>query len=304
MRSSIHGFQEMTVRPGGNTATGKIEASAPGGGPPHAGGADELVPLDPDHPGFKDPVYRARRNAIAKLALQYRDPDPLPHATYTDEEHAVWRTVWDHLAPLHERAACREWKASSAALALDRKRVPQLADVNEALKRGAGFRMLPVAGLVSGRMFLGMMGKGVFLATQYMRHHSVPLYTPEPDVVHELVGHAASLFHPGVVKLSRKFGEAAWRVDDAALKRLELVYWYTLEFGLVEEDGALKAYGAGLLSSFGELGSFEANAEIRPLDCDEASSIPYDPTQYQKVLYASPSFDRMVEDVSAWLETQ
>ena len=56
--------------------------------------------------------------------------------------------------------------------------------------------MLPVAGLVSGRMFLGMMGKGVFLSTQYMRHHSVPLYTPEPDVVHELVGHAASLFHP------------------------------------------------------------------------------------------------------------
>jgi phenylalanine-4-hydroxylase len=271
---------------------------------PHAGGLDELVPLDPDHPGFKDPVYRARRNAIAKLALQYRDADPLPHVAYTDEEHGVWRTVWDHLAPLHERAACREWKASSAALALDRKRVPQLAEVNEALKRGAGFRMLPVAGLVSGRMFLGMMGKGVFLATQYMRHHSVPLYTPEPDVVHELVGHAASLFHPGVVKLSRRFGEAAWRVDDAALKRLELVYWYTLEFGLVEEDGALKAYGAGLLSSFGELGSFEANAEIRPLDCDEASSIPYDPTQYQKVLYASPSFERMVEDVSAWLETQ
>ena len=147
-----------------------------------------------------------------------------------------------------------------------------------------------------------MMGKGVFLSTQYMRHHSVPLYTPEPDVVHELVGHAASLFHPGIVKLSRRFGEAAWRVDDAALKRLELVYWYTLEFGLVEEDGVLKAFGAGLLSSFGELGSFETHAEIRPLDCDEAASIPYDPTQYQKVLYASPSFERMVEDVSSWLE--
>ena len=287
-----------------NAATEKIEASLPGEGHPHAGGDEELVPLDPDHPGFKDPVYRARRNAIAKLALEYRDGEPLPHAEYTEEEHAVWRTVWEHLAPLHERAACREWKASSAALALDRARVPQLAEVNEALRRGAGFRMLPVAGLVSGRMFLGMMGKGVFLSTQYMRHHSVPLYTPEPDVVHELVGHAASLFHPGIVKLSRRFGEAAWRVDDAALKRLELVYWYTLEFGLVEEGGARKAVGAGLLSSFGELGTFETNAEIRPLDCDEAASIPYDPTQYQKVLFCSPSFDRMVEDVCAWLETQ
>ena len=287
-----------------NAATEKIEASGPGNGQPHAGGADELVPLDPDHPGFKDPVYRARRNAIARLALDYREGEPLPRVDYTEDEHAVWRTVWGHLAPLHEKAACREWKESSAALALDRERVPQLAEVNEALKRGAGFRMLPVAGLVQGRTFLGMMGKGVFLSTQYMRHHSVPLYTPEPDVVHELVGHAASLFHPGIVALSRRFGEAAWRVDDAALKRLELVYWYTLEFGLVVEDGARKAYGAGLLSSFGELGTFEENAEIRPLDCDEAASIPYDPTRYQSLLFVSPSFGRMVEDVCAWLDRQ
>ncbi len=285
-------------------ATRKIGAAAGDPALPHAGGAEELVPLDPDHPGFKDPVYRARRNAIAKLALEYREDQPLPDVEYTEDEQAVWRTVWEHLAPLHERFACREWMESSAALALDRHRVPQLSEVNEALKRGAGFRMLPVAGLVQGRTFLGMMGKGVFLSTQYMRHHSVPLYTPEPDVVHELVGHAASLFHPGIVTLSRRFGEAAWRVDDAALKRLEHLYWYTLEFGLVEEDGNRKAVGAGLLSSFGELGSFESNAEIRPLDCDAAAAISYDPTRYQELLFVSPSFDRMVEDVSAWLERQ
>lgn len=284
--------------------TRNIGTAPEGGEPPHAGGAGELVPLDPDHPGFKDAVYRARRNEIARLALEYREGDPLPPVDYTEDEQAVWRTVWEHLAPLHEKNACREWKESSAALGLDRTRVPQLADVNEALGRGAGFRMLPVAGLVSGRMFLGMMGKGTFLATQYVRHHSVPLYTPEPDVVHELVGHAASLFHPGIVKLSRLFGEAAWRVDDAAMKRLEYLYWYTLEFGLVEEAGERKAVGAGLLSSFGELGTFEANAEIRPLDCDEAASIPYDPTRYQKVLFSAPSFERMVADVSAWLAKQ
>jgi Phenylalanine-4-hydroxylase len=189
-------------------------------------------------------------------------------------------------------------------LALDRERVPQLAEVNEALKAGRRLPDAPRRRARLGRMFLGMMGKGVFLSTQYMRHHSVPLYTPEPDVVHELVGHAASLFHPGIVTLSRRFGEAAWRVDDAALKRLEYLYWYTLEFGLVEEDGKRKAVGAGLLSSFGELGDFEKHAEIRPLDCDAAAAIPYDPTRYQELLFVSPSFDRMVEDVSAWLERQ
>jgi len=263
---------------------------------------DEVVRLDPEHPGFKDPVYRKRRNEIAKLALAYREGDPLPRVDYTDEEQAVWKLTWERLGPLHDRYACREWRESSRVLALDRLRVPQLSDVNVRLAE-SGFRMLPVAGLISGRGFLSAMAQGVFLATQYMRHHSVPFYTPEPDVIHELVGHAASLFHAEIVRLSRLFGEAARRADEASMKRLELVYWYTLEFGLVRENGALKTFGAGLLSSFGEMERFTSEAEIRPLDFDDASIRPYDPTRYQPVLYVSPSFGEMVRDVSAWLAT-
>ncbi len=263
---------------------------------------EEVVKLDPDHPGFRDPVYRRRRDEIARMALCYRDGDPLPVIDYTLEEQAVWRLVRERLEPLHAKVACREWLESSRVLALDRTRVPQLSEVNAKLAR-SGFRMLPVAGLISGRGFLSAMAEGVFLATQYMRHHSVPFYTPEPDVIHELVGHAAGLFHPDIVRLARGFGEAARRVGEEAMKRLELVYWYTLEFGLVREDGALKTYGAGLLSSFGEMERFAAEAEIRPLDFAEAAARPYDPTQYQKVLYVASSFPEMVRDVSAWLAT-
>jgi phenylalanine-4-hydroxylase len=262
----------------------------------------EIVRLDPDHPGFKDPVYRARRNEIARHALSYSDGDPIPRVAYTPEEQAVWRLTWERLGPLHETHACREWIESSRVLALDRTAVPQLEDLNVTLAR-SGFRMLPVAGLIQGRGFLSAMAQGVFLSTQYMRHHSVPFYTPEPDVIHELVGHAASLFHPDIVRLSRLFGEAAARASDEGLKRLELVYWYTLEFGLVEEGGALRTYGAGVLSSFGEMERMTTDAELRPLDFADASARPYDPTQYQPVLYVSPSWDRMVGDVSDWLKT-
>ncbi len=101
--------------------------------------------------------------------------------------------------------------------------------------------------------------------------------------------------------LARRFGEAAGRADEAAMKRLELVYWYTLEFGLVREEGMLKTYGAGLLSSFGEMERYEREAEIRPIDFDDASTRPYDPTRYQPVLYVSPSFRDMVKSVSGWL---
>jgi phenylalanine-4-hydroxylase len=269
---------------------------------PHAGGEEELVPLDPDHPGFRDPVYRRRRNEIARLALDYRPGDPPPVVDYTDQEHAVWRTVWEHLAPLHASNAVSEWQSGAAELDLDQRAIPQLAKVNEELTRSPGIEMLPVAGLISARGFLCSLGRGVFLSTQYIRHHSMPLYTPEPDVVHELVGHATSFFRPEIVRPTRLFGEAALDADESTLRELERVYWYTLEFGVAREGSDVTAYGAGLLSSFGELGAFESQAKLEPFDLPVIARTAYDPTSYQKVLFVAPSFAEMEKRVGGWLE--
>jgi phenylalanine-4-hydroxylase len=198
--------------------------------------------------------------------------------------------------------AIAEWRSGAAELDLDQRHIPQLAEVNEDLKASPGIEMLPVAGLISARGFLCSLGRGVFLSTQYIRHHSMPLYTPEPDVVHELVGHATSFFRPEIVRLTRLFGEAAQNADEETLRQLERVYWYTLEFGAAREDGDVKAYGAGLLSSFGELGSFASRAELKPFDIAEIARTHYDPTSYQKALFVAPSFAEMEKRVSGWLE--
>jgi phenylalanine-4-hydroxylase len=263
---------------------------------------DQLVALDPDHPGFRDPIYRARRNAIARLALEHREGTPPPHVAYTEQEHEVWRNVWDHLMPLHAARAVTPWREAAARADLDRRRVPQLAEVNE-LTRGPGIEMLPVAGLIAAEGFLTALGRGVFRSTQYMRHHSMPLYTPEPDVIHELVGHATSFLAPEIVHLSRAFGEAALRADAALMVQLERLYWYTLEFGVALEEGEVKAYGAGLLSSYGELGDLGQRAQLVPLDLDVMAGTPYDPTDYQKVLFVAPSFAAMVRQLEDWLAT-
>jgi phenylalanine-4-hydroxylase len=142
----------------------------------------------------------------------------------------------------------------------------------------------------------------VFLSTQYMRHHSAPLYTPEPDVIHELVGHAGSLAHPMFAALSRAFGRAAVGAEDRAVERLTRLYWYTLEFGLVLEAGAPKAYGAGLMSSFGELGRFARETQIEGWSIDRIVETPFDPTDYQRVLFVAPSFEQMCEEVTAYLQ--
>jgi phenylalanine-4-hydroxylase len=270
---------------------------------PLSGSPIGLVELDRDHPGFRDPAYRARRNAIARQALAYREGGAVEPVAYTEEEHGVWRTVWAELDGLHARYASVEARACEALVDLPRDRVPQLAEVNARIAaHGTGMTMLPVAGLVTPEAFLTHLGRGLFLSTQYMRHHSAPLYTPEPDVIHELVGHAGSLAHPAFVGLSRLFGEVASGATPERIEQLTRLYWYTLEFGLVREAGALKAYGAGLLSSCGELARFETQATVVDFAVDRILDTPYDPTDYQRVLFVTASFDAMVTSVTAWLD--
>lgn len=252
-----------------------------------------LVHLDPDHPGFRDQEYRARRNAIAQIATEYRSGDSIPDAPYTELEHGVWQTIWKALGPAHREHACAEYLKCLERLDFDTDRIPQLREVSEKVEAISGFRLEPVAGLVEPRIFLESLANGVFLSTQYIRHHSTPLYTPEPDVAHEIIGHAVTLASPRLAEINRMFGEAVRRTTDAAeLDRLSRVYWFTIEFGVLREDGRVKAYGTGLLSSAGELEEMH-KAELIPLDIEAAASHVYDPTHYQAILFCAESFDQM-----------
>lgn len=266
----------------------------------HAGGASDLMLLNPEHPGFLDTEYRKRRDAIAHFALSYRSGQEIPHVEYSCEEHQVWNTILKALQPLHAQYACSEILELQEVLSFDAHELPQLNNVNKTLERMAGFRMEPVAGLVSARTFLYYLGRRVFLSTQYIRHYSQPFYTPEPDIVHELIGHAATLTHPGIAEVNRLLGKAVSIASDAELARIERVYWYTLEFGLVQERGEIKALGAGLLSSIEEIQHFTTKT-LKEWDLNAMMREAYDPTKPQACYYVAPSFTRMLTDLSCWL---
>lgn len=260
-----------------------------------------IVQLDPDHPGFRDQEYRKRRNQIAQIAMKYHPRDPIPDAPYTPKEHQVWKTIWKALEPAHQRHACAEYLAALQRLSFDPDRIPQLREVNEKVRAISGFRLEPVAGLVQPRVFLENLANGVFLCTQYIRHHSTPLYTPEPDVVHEIVGHGVTLASERLAELNRLFGEAVKRTTaQQALDRLSRVYWFTIEFGVLRENGSLKAYGTGLLSSAGEMEEMR-DAELRPLDLEAASRQEYDPTHFQPVLFCAESLEAMYRTLREYL---
>src|SRR5499425_1754503 len=238
---------------------------------------NSLVELDPDHPGFRDAEYRARRNEIARIAMSYQPGSDIPFAPYTTEEHWVWQTIWEALRPAHQKHACAEYLDCLDRLAFDTDRIPQLSEVSRKMEAISGFRLEPVAGLVEPRVFLESLANGVFLCTQYIRHHSTPLYTPEPDVAHEIVGHAITLASNTLAELNRLFGEAVKRTTSAAeMDQLARVYWFTIEFGVLRENGEVKAYGTGLLSSAGELAEMH-KAELRPLNIEAAADHVYDP---------------------------
>jgi len=217
---------------------------------------------------------------------------------YTEAEVDTWRTVWSKLTELYPSHACREFCDVIDAMGYRADRIPQLADVSRFLTDATGFRLQPVAGLVSAREFLGALADRVFCATQYLRHHSQPFYTPEPDIVHELMGHAPMLGISEFADLSQKIGEGSLDATDEQIQQLATLYWFTIEYGVLEQDDDLRAYGAGLLSSFGELDHALSGAvEIRPFDPWQAKDTTYPITTYQPLLWKVGSiheaFDRM-----------
>jgi phenylalanine-4-hydroxylase len=264
------------------------------------------VHLGEDHPGFHDEAYRERRNEIAAAAVAWEAagrPAQLPRIAYTEVEHDIWRTVSRELHDKHERYACAEFLEAKAGLGLPEDRVPQLDEVTAGLAGMTGFAYHPAPGLVPLREFYSSLGDGIFHSTQYVRHPSEPLYTPEPDVIHEVIGHGNLLASRRFAAIKREAGRAAQRVvTDEALQSIADVFWFTLEFGVVREGGELRAYGAGILSSYGEIEEFRS-MEIRPLDFAEMTTIEYDITKYQPVLYAAESIDHLEDAVGTFFAT-
>jgi phenylalanine-4-hydroxylase len=268
-------------------------------------GADGAVTvhLDEDHPGFGDPRYRERRNHIAARALDWSPTRPIPQVDYTEEEEEVWRTVCRELGAKHEHLACAEYRAAMAALALPADRIPQLDEVGERLGPLTGFAYHPAAGLVAFEEFYGSLADGIFQSTQYIRHHARPLYTPEPDLIHEVIGHGGVLASPRLAELNRLAGRAARRLETKEGRDFfAKVFWFSIEFGVVREDGELRAYGAGLLSSFGEIEEFRG-AEIRPLDIAEMGVLDYDITRYQPILFAAAGIEHLLDVVGGFFAT-
>ena len=262
-----------------------------------------VVTLPENHPGFGDASYIARRSALSSLVASLDQAGTtLPDVAYTADEAGVWHAIVDRLAEMHAVHAATSFLEGFHRLGLSAAKPPAPRLLASRLREATGFDLVLTDGLLDARVFLSSLGRRRQPCTVYLRHGSRPDYTPEPDLVHEAIGHAPMLTDPHAARLNEIIGRVASAASERQLAALLRLYWFTLEFGIVEEPRGLRAYGAGLLSSFGELPhAFTDAVDRRPFSIEAAIAQDYHHDRMQEVLFVAPGLDRLARDVDAWL---
>jgi len=243
------------------------------------------------HPYIDDPAYNKRRRKISRLVKQYHgNPTEPPVINYTAEENEIWRILLNELRPLHERYASQIYLEGFQKLRFTDDAIPELRDISDKLERVCGFKLIPIEGFVDSRSFLSCLRNHSMLCTQYVRHSSKPLFSDEPDIIHELLGHTPFFTNESMVAIYELIGKLAYEADEKRLVAIERLAWFTMEAGMIEEEGKLKVIGTAILSSVGELQYCVSNkVEKRPFVIDEVVNTPFDPYHMQPKLFFIPS---------------
>jgi phenylalanine-4-hydroxylase len=260
----------------------------------------DTLELEPVHPGINDAEYVARRHELFALCRRHRLGNlgpPLVH--YTAEEQRIWREVSPKLDELHVRHASRIYLQAKRDLGISADGIPQLRTLSGQLERMSGMHLVPAEGPIAYRIFYTYIAERGFPCTQFIRHGSKPEFTPEPDMIHDCLGHVPPLVNHDYAELLTMIGKAAVRATSGdhvlALKRLS---WFSIEFGLIEEDRETRIFGAGILSSTGEIPfSLSTDVERRPFVTDEVIETDYDWSKMQELLFVIPSFGFLRREV-------
>jgi phenylalanine-4-hydroxylase len=250
--------------------------------------------LEPGHPGLGDKAYITRRQELFHLCRKHRleNLGP-PLIDYTAEETRIWREVSPKLDELHQKYACSIYLKAKQDLAITQTEIPQLRNLSKRLQHETNMHLVPAEGALPYRTFYQYIAQRGFPVTQSIRHGSHPEFTPEPDMIHDCLGHVPPLMNQDYAELLTLIGLAVATTQKGeqvlALKRFS---WFSIEFGLIEEAGETKVFGAGILSSTGEIpySLFSPDVTRRPFVTDVVIATDYDPSRMQDQLFIAPSF--------------
>lgn len=218
---------------------------------------------------------------------------------YTEENHEVWGLLFERRMNHLVDVGSRVYLDGAELIGLREDRVSDLQDVNARLEPRTGWSAIAVTGFIPARQFFRSLGERRFPTTIIVRPKSQLDYLPEPDIFHDVFGHVPLHAHPVFADFLQRFGAVAGSVtSDEDVTRMARLFWFTVEFGLVREDGRTKVYGSGLISSHGDcLNALGPKCDRRPFSLDAVWNQPFEIDHFQDVLFEIESYDQLFEAV-------
>ena len=219
------------------------------------------------------------------------------HAAYTAADHDIYRRLSERQSALLPGLACDEFIIALPALGL-KTRIPRFEEINDRLHKATGWEVVAVPGLIPEVAFFTLLANRKFPVTDWIRTPEEFDYIVEPDIFHDLFGHVPLLFNPVFADHMQAYGAGGLKAHAlGACEQLSRLYWYTIEFGLIRQENGLRAYGAGILSSSGELvHAVNSTAPHRiTLDVLRAMRTRYKIDSYQQTYFVIESFQQLFD---------
>jgi phenylalanine-4-hydroxylase len=220
-------------------------------------------------------------------------------AAYTPEQHAIWGELVSRRMPQLRDHACAAYLEGFEQIGLQVDSLPDLSAVSARLRPRTGWSSTPVSGFLPTNAFFEMLAARKFPTTTWIRGREALEYTPEPDIFHDVFGHVPMHAHPVFADFLEHYGKVCAALTSAEdLERMGRLFWFTVEFGVIREAGAVKVYGSGLVSSHGEctrVVEHGSGVEVRDFDLEKVLHEPVDTGSMQSVLYAIESFEQLYE---------
>ncbi|OJU89433.1 MAG: phenylalanine 4-monooxygenase [Burkholderiales bacterium 66-5] len=218
-------------------------------------------------------------------------------AAYTEQDHDTYRRLYERQSAQLPGLASQAFIDALPRLGA-KERIPRFDDINEQLHKATRWELVAVPGLIPEEPFFSLLAHRKFPVTDWIRKPEEFEYIVEPDVFHDLYGHVPMLFNPHIADYMQNYGEGGLKAARlGSCEMLSRLYWYTIEFGLIREAGNLRAYGAGILSSAGELPYSVQSPEPqrRPLDLLRTMRTRYKIDSYQQTYFVIDSFEQLFE---------
>lgn len=216
---------------------------------------------------------------------------------YSAADHDLYRRLYERQAAQLPGLACEEFIAAVANLGAP-DRIPRFDELSERLHRATGWEVVAVPGLIPEEAFFALLAQRRFPVTSWIRKPEEFDYVVEPDVFHDLFGHVPLLFNPMFADYMQAYGAGGLKASRLeACETLARLYWYTVEFGLIDTPAGLRAYGAGILSSAGELRHSVTSSVPQRIgfDLERIMRTRYRIDSYQSTYFVVDSFDQLFE---------